>query len=362
MTKRFIEQIKEDLEAIKDLWGKNDNRLDNDWYAFHYWILNYLYHIDIDDISNLITEHNDKGIDCFVHFEDAKELYIIQNCFYSESSNLKRERISDFLITPLNSLSNNTYTRSKLLQNIFNQLKNDDEYTVYLYCYTTKSSRNISKDILSLFEKKDFNYTFHVETKLVDIEELKCIYEGKRFDKYISFQCDIKVKSEQTIIQKSEQHDKASNVDTAYAAINVFEIYSMLKSSQETEYDLFDKNIREYLGIKGKRGKTNKEIRTTLLNDIERNRFFYYNNGITIICDSLKKLKKKRQNFLHLIQPQIVNGCQTVNTIYNTIEELSLNKTKGEIVKMFKNCFILAKVFQVNKTNDSECTIYENIV
>ena len=170
------------------------------------------------------------------------------------------------------------------------------------------------------------------------------------------------MKAEQTIIQKSEQHDKASNVDTAYAAINVYEIYSMLKSSQETEYDLFDKNIREYLGIKGKRGKTNKEIRTTLLNDIERNRFFYYNNGITIICDSLKKLKKKRQNFLHLIQPQIVNGCQTVNTIYNTIEELSLNKTKGEIVKMFKNCFILAKVFQVNKTNDSECTIYENIV
>ena len=38
----------------------------------------------------------------------------------------------------------------------------------------------------------------------------------------------------------------------------------------------FDKNIREYLGVKGKRGKTNKEIQATLLDEIERNRFFYY--------------------------------------------------------------------------------------
>lgn len=136
----------------------------------------------------------------------------------------------------------------------------------------------------------------------------------------------------------------------------------MLKESFKIDYDLFDKNIREYLGITGKRGKTNKEIRATLLDDTERNRFFYYNNGITIICDDFYKNKNNNKWFLNLSQPQIVNGCQTVNTIYNTIEELLENESEGEIVKVFKNCSILVKIFKVNKRNDSEKIIYENIV
>lgn len=100
MADKFSNQIKEDLQTIKNVWIDNDKKLENDWYAFNYWILNYLYHIDIEDISEYITEYNDKGIDCFVHFEDAKELYLIQNCYYSDQSNLKREHIADFLLSP----------------------------------------------------------------------------------------------------------------------------------------------------------------------------------------------------------------------------------------------------------------------
>lgn len=363
MADKFLDQIKEDLQTIKNVWIDNDKKLENDWYAFNYWILNYLYHIDIEDIPEYITEYNDKGIDCFVHFEDTKELYIIQNCYYGEQSTLKRERIADFLVSPLSSLSNNTYTRSKLLQSIFNKLKDDKEYTVYLYCYTTKPTNNISKDILSLFESQIYdNYSFSVKARLIDLNNIKDIYEGKRFDNIISFKCSVKIKQSDIIERPAEQNDRENNVDTAYVAINVYEIYSMLKESFKIDYDLFDKNIREYLGITGKRGKTNKEIRATLLDDTERNRFFYYNNGITIICDDFYKNKNNNKWFLNLSQPQIVNGCQTVNTIYNTIEELLENESEGEIAKTFKNCSVLVKIFKVNKRNNSEKVIYENIV
>lgn len=163
MANKFLEQINEDLETIKNNWISNDKKLENNWYAFNYWILNYLYHIDIEDISSCITEYNDKGIDCFVHFEDSKELYIIQNYYYSEQSNLKREHISDFLVSPLHYLLNNEYTRSKTLQSIFNKIILDGDYTVYLYCYTTKTKKTISNDIISLFERQTLNYTIHVE-------------------------------------------------------------------------------------------------------------------------------------------------------------------------------------------------------
>lgn len=364
MADKFLDQIKEDLQTIKNVWMDNDKKLENDWYAFNYWILNYLYHIDIEDIPEYITEYNDKGIDCFVHFEDAKELYLIQNCYYSDQSNLKREHIADFLLSPVHFLSENSYSRSKILQDIFNTIKNDKEYTIYLYCYTTKSQHTISNNILSLFNDSSINYAFNVETKLIDLNEIESIYKGKRFDNVIHFEYDIEVLQKELIEQKSEQHDKDNNVDTAYVAVNVFVIYEMLKKSIEQSYNLFDKNIREYLGIKGTRGKTNKNIQATLLSEVERNRFFYYNNGITIICDDITNPQpKNRKTLRRLVQPQIVNGCQTVTTIYNTIDDLvQQNKSVGEVAKAFKHCSILVKIFKVNKSNDAERIIYENIV
>lgn len=363
MANKFLEQINEDLETIKNNWISNDKKLENNWYAFNYWILNYLYHIDIEDISSCITEYNDKGIDCFVHFEDSKELYIIQNYYYSEQSNLKREHISDFLVSPLHYLLNNEYTRSKTLQSIFNKIILDGDYTVYLYCYTTKTKKTISNDIISLFERQTLNYTIHVEKKLLDLDDIREIYEGNRFDNVTHFEYDIRILRKDLIDQSSEQHDKENNVDTAYVAVNVYEIYKMLEKSHNSQYDLFDKNIREYLGIKGKRGKANKDILNTLLDDVERNRFFYYNNGITMICNNFYKPQSRgKKYYLKVIQPQIVNGCQTVNTIFNAIELYSDGKEIKEVINAFKHCSILLKIFKVNKTNETERKIYENIV
>lgn len=358
----FIMQLRDDIKAIQDTYIRNDSKLENDWYAFNYWILNYLYHVDIDDIKSSVTEFNDKGIDCFVHYEDTKELYIIQNVYYKDSSNLKRDTISDFLVTPLHSLLQNTYKRSAKLQNLFNEIKEDNEYTIFLYLYTTKKRNSISNDILSLFEKVPFEYKFSVETKLIDIDEIKNIYYGNRFDNDISFDYDIQISKKDLIDQTAAQHDRENNVDTAYVAVNVYEIYKMLEESNNIGYNLFDKNIREYLGITGKRGKTNKDIKKTLLDPVERNRFFYYNNGITMICDDFHSYQKNKRTTLSVSHPQIVNGCQTVNTIFYSIKDFSEGKGIGEITESFKHCSILVKIFKINKTEETDLKIYENIV
>lgn len=358
----FITQIRDDIKTIQDMYCSNDSKLENDWYAFNYWVLNYLYHIDIENIKSYITEFNDKGIDCFVHYEDTKELYIIQNVYYTDSSNLKRDMVSDFLVSPLHSLSQNTYKRSHELQTIFNEIKDDQEYSIYLYLYTTKKRNTISNDILSLFENVPFQYKFSVETKLIDINEIKSIYHGNRFDNDISFDYDIQISKKDLIDQSAAQHDKENNVDTAYVAVNVYEIYKMLEESNRIGYSLFDKNIREYLGITGKRGKTNKDIKKTLLDSVERNRFFYYNNGITMICDDFHSYQKNKKTTLNVSRPQIVNGCQTVNTIFYAIKDFSENKSIGEITESFKHCSILVKIFKINKTDEIDLKIYENIV
>ena len=73
---------------------------------------------------------------------------------------------------------------------------------------------------------------------------------------------------------------------------------------------LFARNIRGFLG---KSTKINRSMQATLEEDPEK--FFYYNNGVTIICDHAKKESEKGRDILRVSNPQIINGQQTTRTL-----------------------------------------------
>lgn len=80
----------------------------------------------------------------------------------------------------------------------------------------------------------------------------------------------------------------------------------MITSEGLLRRNLFDDNVRDSQGDSA----VNQEILSTLKNF--PNRFALYNNGITIVC---KKAKMDNGKCV-LENPQIVNGCQTCNMIY----------------------------------------------
>jgi len=102
------------------------------------------------------------------------------------------------------------------------------------------------------------------------------------------------------------------------------------------DYPLFEENIREYLG--GTSG-INKSIILTLKNKYERRNFFYYNNGITMICGKAKADSKE----VAIEDPQIVNGCQTVNSIAEALN----NDTN--IDEDFKDVYVMVKILVLEK-------------
>lgn len=58
-----------------------------------------------------------------------------------------------------------------------------------------------------------------------------------------------------------------------------------------------------------------------------RKNFFYYNNGITVICDRMTKIVTQPSDYnmnaaFTIDNPQIVNGCQTVNSIYEALKNI----------------------------------------
>lgn len=75
---------------------------------------------------------------------------------------------------------------------------------------------------------------------------------------------------------------------------------------------LYEKNVRKFLGNKR---KVNKGIEATLEKSPER--FGLYNNGITIVAE---KLSQSGVGELTLVNPFIVNGCQTTRSIWSVLQ------------------------------------------
>lgn len=75
---------------------------------------------------------------------------------------------------------------------------------------------------------------------------------------------------------------------------------------------IFEANIRDYLGSV----KINKSIINTAKHHEEARNFWFYNNGVTFVCDALRYRSIKDASRIELTNAQIVNGCQTVNCLY----------------------------------------------
>jgi len=88
-------------------------------------------------------------------------------------------------------------------------------------------------------------------------------------------------------------------------------LYEFLKAYRDKTQDLdqlYEKNVRRFLGL---RGKVNKAMQETLKSAPEL--FGLYNNGITIVVANFNATDGAR---VDLIEPYIVNGCQTTRTIW----------------------------------------------
>lgn len=74
---------------------------------------------------------------------------------------------------------------------------------------------------------------------------------------------------------------------------------------------LFRKNVRQSLGNSN---KVNKAIAQTIKKDARD--FFFLHNGITAICSHMEL----KGNHLSVKELNVVNGCQSLSTIYSSSE------------------------------------------
>ncbi len=354
---QFRKQIAEDIELIQKKYNKSDHRLRRNEYAFNFWILENIYSVDEEYIPSQITDRNDKAIDCYVHYPESKVLYLIQNKYYDEKTNVSREDVTDFLTTPLDHLMSGIYKKSPDLQKLFNIVKEDKEYKFYLHFYVTNSRSGLDIDVSFKKFNSDPKYKIgeFIRAEFIKIGELYDKYYGYTYKEEINYKYTLRTKVAKNILNILPEDYKLPEMSKAYYMLTpVWQIWEMMKEAKAKKYPLFEENIREYLGD----NDINGSIIKTLNDPKDRSNFFYYNNGITIICDNILK---PQPNILTLMRPQIINGCQTVNSIFECLEDYG---TKENIEKEFKDVFVMSKLllFDIKTKEKKTERFYNDIV
>ncbi|HFF6230320.1 TPA: AIPR family protein [Stenotrophomonas maltophilia] len=122
----------------------------------------------------------------------------------------------------------------------------------------------------------------------------------------------------------------------------VSEVAALMRNHGEK---LLERNIRRYLGLHGNR--VNEGIRTTLHSTTPEN-FYFFNNGLTLVCDKFTYNALQQGDFQVKVKNlQIVNVGQSCMTILKTAEEL---EKAGQSLPV--QASVLVRLYELTSDND----------
>lgn len=302
---KIQESIEKNVEAYKETIEKGR--------AFLKWTLSYLFeqeNIEENNEVNIIDGANDGGIDAWI-LENGI-ITLIQTKYNTSHS---YESVLDFIEKMEKFIRRDFSKRKEKLFDIYDKF-NEAEYKKIYYITNIKFCE---EDRKSLEQKmKKFNEDFEekeIELNILDIDgilnfiqdalsEIPKKFKGKRIN--LQIERYFKNKEQTTIIGEVMLKELADFVDKG------------------KDY-LYISNIRNYLG----KNAINKEISKTYKESPKD--FWYYNNGITIVCDDFEEIPLNSSACqLKITTPQIVNGCQTSSTIHREWKQSSLEERNNQ--------------------------------
>jgi len=119
-----------------------------------------------------------------------------------------------------------------------------------------------------------------------------------------------------------------TSIESAVCTVEGTELAKIVEKNLEY---IFEENVRTYLGDK----KVNLDILRTCSNDAEAEYFWFYNNGITITCDSFHFNPYSKPPQIIIENIQIVNGCQTSMTLFEAYKQGKLSMKTKVLLKVF---------------------------
>jgi len=110
---------------------------------------------------------------------------------------------------------------------------------------------------------------------------------------------------------------------------------------------LLERNIRRYLGLHTNR--VNTAIHQTLCDPQRSDKFYFYNNGITVVCDKFDYNAFQKTDYkVQLKNMQVINGGQTCKTIQETLNSV-LNSLLTNMIG--ESAYVMIRIYQLAETH-----------
>ena len=300
----------------------------NDGQRFVAWYLRNIHLRDMNETKDDMTDGaDDKQIDAIIIDDDKQTIFIIQGKFINQNSvdaEPLREVLSSWIqlrdLVRLQEVGNNKLKRK--LSEVAKALEDDYEIAFELITTGTltfaanNDLATFQHDLVELSENEDFNASLTV----IDKDELK-----RRYD--IALEVDNpSINHTMDLSEGNYMPVKIANTQVVIATVPLKECIKIPGIKDGT---LFQKNVRQSLGLSN---RVNKGIKSTIYSDNHKD-FFFFHNGITAICNKLKI----ENNNLKLHGLSVVNGCQSLNTIFSCSEK----------VKTLDDTYILFRFYEI---------------
>ena len=302
----------------------------NDGQRFVAWYLRNIHLLDQRQAKDAVTDgQNDKQIDGVYIDEDEQKIYIIQGKYYiSESVDAEpvREVISSWSqFHDLAKLQENANSKLKTKISEIATALEEDSYCICFELITTSTFTNSAQQDIDAFQLKlseDDDSEFNAQFSVIDKQGLMDTYNRVL---------------EQTnpilnhVIALEDGKFLRTEISSTNVLLAVLPLKECIKFPGIKDGSLFQKNVRQNLGINN---SVNKKIKSTINNPDKCRDFFFFHNGITAICNKLEEVAPGKFKFYGL---NVVNGCQSLNTILSCSEN----------VKKREDAYILFRFYEI---------------
>lgn len=313
-----IEEFKQSLRiSLQKICTHNNWNFDNAkqrGMAFEDWCFNLLsdrYPAADNKADECIIRGDDAGVDIFFESKETDEIYIVQ-CKHPKiaaSDPVSEDDIKAFF-SNYELLSDRKYldqrnTKNPKLQELGSEFEYwmKQQYLIHFIFMTTGEGTEKTAALVEKFNKTHQNA--NVKFDLWDVYGLR--------DEYVSVQSIEEKYPDNISLTLAIGHfmQPDGELDNLTFAVRG----TVLKDlAIEHKDSLFNWNIRRFLGRKG---EVNTGLTSTLSREPEH--FYYYNNGISALCESFDFDPKTRKLFIRKLQ--IVNGAQTIGALKHANSE-----------------------------------------
>jgi hypothetical protein len=320
----------------------------NDGQRFVAWYLNRVLLLDVHETKAAITDgQNDKQIDAIVVEDgEARRIRVIQGKFVKPEP-IDAEPLREVLSawTRLKDLPTlQVECSGKLAERLeAMRLALEDNYEVHFELLTTGHLTPAALNDYNVFQTAIAeDADFGAELTLVDSAVLETrLSEAEQRD-LPELTTEIEVDPERCLVFNE------ANIRVVLVMLPLTEC---LKLPGILDGKAFRRNVRQSLGISN---RVNKSMRATLVHPEKAKYFFFFHNGITALCRNFELSEDKRHLKIHALA--VVNGCQSLSTIYATSGKITENDgSPGSVLFRFYEIaqYDLGEAISINTNSQS---------